>query len=83
MTQTGTRSANPAGNCGMVFACLGGVFLVVTLPVASLLRNPPAGYLPPGYRPAEGTSDGGGRRQNLTTPRRPPSADAWFPGGSP
>lgn len=39
------------GNYVFVFACLGVLFLVVTLPVAWMLRNPPAGYAPPGLAP--------------------------------
>jgi MFS transporter, OFA family, oxalate/formate antiporter len=46
------------GNYVTVFAALGVFFLAVTLPVASLLRNPPAGYVPRGYVPP--AASGGG-----------------------
>jgi len=39
-------------NLVIVFGALGVIFLVITLPVASLMRNPPANYIPPGYKPA-------------------------------
>jgi OFA family oxalate/formate antiporter-like MFS transporter len=38
-------------NYPMIFALLGAIFLVVTVPVAWQLRNPPAGYLPARYQP--------------------------------
>jgi OFA family oxalate/formate antiporter-like MFS transporter len=34
------------------FAVLGGIFLVMTVTGAFLLKNPPAGYRPPGWTPA-------------------------------
>ena len=35
----------------LVFAILGIVFLCWTLPMGAVLRNPPAGYVPPGWTP--------------------------------
>lgn len=40
------------GNLVLVFGALGIIFLVITLPVASFLRNPPEGYVPAGFQPA-------------------------------
>lgn len=38
------------GNLVIVFGALGVIFLAITLPVASFMRNPPSGYVPPGWR---------------------------------
>ena len=72
--------AHPDGNFVWVFAWLGVIFLAVTLPVAAMLRNPPAGYTPPGWSPpaAQGASgaaapaagdDGGTARQCILSGR--------------
>lgn len=39
------------GNLVEVFGYLGIIFLVLTVPVGSFMKNPPAGYMPPGYTP--------------------------------
>ncbi|MDD5677546.1 MAG: OFA family MFS transporter [Kiritimatiellae bacterium] len=38
-------------NLVIVFGALGIIFLAITLPAASFLRNPPTDYIPPGYQP--------------------------------
>jgi OFA family oxalate/formate antiporter-like MFS transporter len=38
------------------FQILGGVFLAMTMIGTALLKNPPPGYHPPGWRPAAGTA---------------------------
>jgi MFS transporter, OFA family, oxalate/formate antiporter len=67
-TRTETQ---PAGDFVQVFAILGAFFLVVTLPVAWFLRNPPAGYSPPGYTPpAPHAGAAGGAGEELSTGRQ-------------
>ncbi|PKL45949.1 MAG: MFS transporter [Candidatus Riflebacteria bacterium HGW-Riflebacteria-2] len=39
------------GNVMMVFAYLGVIFLVLTVPIGSFMKNPPAGYVPEGFTP--------------------------------
>ena len=39
------------GNVMMVFAYLGVIFLVLTIPIGSFMKNPPAGYVPEGFTP--------------------------------
>ncbi len=39
-----------------LFAVLGAVFLVLTVPLGALLRNPPPGYAPAGWRPPAPTA---------------------------
>jgi OFA family oxalate/formate antiporter-like MFS transporter len=46
-----TLLAWTGGDWVRVFAALGILFLVWTLPMGFLLRNPPAGYAPPGWTP--------------------------------
>jgi OFA family oxalate/formate antiporter-like MFS transporter len=46
------------GNYVLVFAWLGVVFLPATLAMASGLRNPPAGYVPPGWSAPAAASTG-------------------------
>jgi OFA family oxalate/formate antiporter-like MFS transporter len=43
--------AHSQGNLVQVFAILGLAFLLLLIPVASFVRNPPPGWLPPGYAP--------------------------------
>ena len=59
------------GNYVTVFAALGVFFLAVTLPVASLLRNPPPGYVPRGYVPpaASGGATSAAGEDGLTAGR--------------
>lgn len=38
-------------NLVLVFAYLGAAFIVLTVIFASFIKNPPAGYVPPGYTP--------------------------------
>ncbi|MCE5277877.1 MAG: OFA family MFS transporter [Planctomycetaceae bacterium] len=49
-------TGDSAGHYDLLFAMLGGIFLVVTLIVASFLKNPPAGYVPAGYAPSASAS---------------------------
>lgn len=44
------------GNYVLIFAYLGIIFLVATMIVASFLKNPPAGFVPPGYNPSAAAS---------------------------
>jgi OFA family oxalate/formate antiporter-like MFS transporter len=57
--------AQLAGDMVRVFAVMGLLFLLVTIPCAAFVRNPPAGWVPAGYAPppASATSgpDGWGR----------------------
>jgi OFA family oxalate/formate antiporter-like MFS transporter len=55
--------AEPSGpaNYVFVFACMGVLFLVLTLPVAWMLKNPPAGYVPAGYTPPATGGAGGAK----------------------
>jgi len=39
------------GSVMQVFGYLGVIFLVLTVPIGSFMKNPPAGYLPEGYTP--------------------------------
>ena len=39
------------GNLVHVFGYLGVIFLILTIPIGSFLKNPPAGYVPAGYTP--------------------------------
>ncbi len=39
------------GNVMQVFGYLGVIFLALTIPIGSFLKNPPAGYVPEGYTP--------------------------------
>ncbi len=39
------------GNLVEVFGYLGVIFLVLTIPIGSFLKNPPAGFVPEGYTP--------------------------------
>jgi MFS transporter, OFA family, oxalate/formate antiporter len=71
VTLTATE-AQPAGNFVLIFGVLGVLFLAATLPVASLLRNPPAGYLPPGYTPPAPPAPAGG--SSAATADAPPTA---------
>jgi OFA family oxalate/formate antiporter-like MFS transporter len=39
------------GNLVEVFGYLGVIFLILTLPIGSFMKNPPAGYVPEGFTP--------------------------------
>lgn len=43
-----------------LFAALGVIFLLLTLPIAWFLRNPPAGFAPPGWTPPAGIDQASG-----------------------
>ena len=49
----------PAYGLAATFQILGGIFLVMTLIGAFLLKNPPAGYQPAGWTPAAAAKSGG------------------------
>lgn len=51
--------AATCGNMVLVFAALGVVFMVVATACGSILRNPPAGYVPAGYVPPAGVGSAG------------------------
>jgi len=53
-------------NLVLVFVYIGILMLVLTLPAASLLRNPPAGFLPPGYTPPASESAQQSAQESLT-----------------
>jgi OFA family oxalate/formate antiporter-like MFS transporter len=63
----------PAYGLATTFQILGGVFLVMTMVGALLLRNPPAGYKPSGWTPTPGQSATAARSftpaEVLATPR--------------
>jgi len=46
---------------GYMFLIFGGLFLLITPLVASVLRNPPDGWLPAGYTPPTGAAGTGGK----------------------
>lgn len=56
------------GNLINVFGSLGIVFLVLTLPMGALLKNPPAGYVPEGWTPppAAAKPAGGKAEEHVT-----------------
>jgi OFA family oxalate/formate antiporter-like MFS transporter len=70
-----TLMAWKGGDLVYVFAILGGLFLAWTLPMAALLRNPPAGYAPKGWTPpapaagAAAASQGASAGQAIFSPR--------------
>lgn len=43
-----------------LFAALGVIFLLLTLPIAWFLRDPPAGYVPPGWSPPSSANQASG-----------------------
>jgi MFS transporter, OFA family, oxalate/formate antiporter len=51
--------AQLAGDMARLFAVMGVLFLLVTVPAAAFVRNPPAGWLPPGYAPPPASAVGG------------------------
>src|SRR6185369_2612508 len=50
----------PAYGLPATFQILGAIFLVMTIVGALLLRNPPTGYRPPGWSPAEAVTRAAG-----------------------
>ena len=56
----------PAYGVHTTFMILGGIFLVMTVIGAFLLKNPPAGYKPAGWIPAPATAKTGATTQEFT-----------------
>ena len=56
----------PAYGVHTTFTILGGIFLVMTVIGAFLLKNPPAGYRPEGWTPAPVTAKSGATTQEFT-----------------
>jgi MFS transporter, OFA family, oxalate/formate antiporter len=56
----------PAYGVHTTFQILGGIFLVMTVLGAFLLKNPPAGYKPQGWTPAPVTAKTGATTQDFT-----------------
>ncbi len=56
----------PAYGVHTTFQILGGIFLVMTVIGAFLLKNPPAGYKPKGWTPAPVTAKTGATTQDFT-----------------
>jgi OFA family oxalate/formate antiporter-like MFS transporter len=56
----------PAYGVHTTFQILGGIFLVMTVIGAFLLKNPPAGYKPAGWTPAPVTAKTGATTQDFT-----------------
>jgi OFA family oxalate/formate antiporter-like MFS transporter len=44
-----------------VFGYLGVIFLILTVPIGSFIKNPPAGYMPPGYTPPAAPTNAAGQ----------------------
>ena len=49
-----------------VFLALGVIFLILTLPIGSMMKNPPAGYVPAGYTPPKVSAAASAAMDSLT-----------------
>ena len=70
-----TLTALAGGNLVLVFLATGALMFALTLPAASFMRNPPAGYAPPDWAPKTPASDKSGARPE-SSPSAPKAASA-------
>lgn len=71
--------AYASGNLVTVFGMLGAIFLVLTIPLGLLLRNPPAGFVPKGYVvPQQASSSASADRSAGSCLRSRQFIQMWF-----